>query len=279
MALKLSPVATSPEARHGGHFSARRIDLAALGPYISPVMGFDHFRMSGPTFAPHPHAGFSAVTYLFEDSAGAMHNRDSLGHELVAGAGDVIWTQAAHGAVHDEKPAVNGVTVHGVQIFVNLSSANKHSAPQAFHAPISTIPVVHDDANRIRVASGSFAGVTGPIKPIEEFLLAEAHLEAPLTYEVKAGWNALVYVVSGAVTVKTGGQERGLWSNDGVGAQSSAEGGVLEIIPQGPSQILLLSGQDPHEPIAIHGPFIMNSEAELVDAMHRYRTGAMGGLD
>jgi redox-sensitive bicupin YhaK (pirin superfamily) len=105
VSLELSPVAEAPEARHGARFSANRLDLAALEGFSSPVVGFDHFRMSGPTFAPHPHAGFSAVSYVFEDSAGALHNRDSIGHDLIASAGDVIWTQAGSGVIHEEVPA------------------------------------------------------------------------------------------------------------------------------------------------------------------------------
>jgi redox-sensitive bicupin YhaK (pirin superfamily) len=278
MTLRLSPIANASEARHGDQFSAMRLELAWLGSHVAPVIGFDHFRMSGPTFAPHPHAGFSAVTFLFEDSEGAMHNRDSLGHDLVAGAGDVIWTQAACGAVHDEKPAQDGVTVHGVQIFINLSAANKHGAPQAFHADAQTIPTTFIDANRIRVASGNFGGATGPITPVEAFDLLEAQLETPLTYQVKAGWNALVYVVSGAAKASTGGQQRSLGANEAVGGQGGGDGGLIEITPQGPSRILLLSGHDPKERVVSHGPFIMNTQAELIAAFERYRTGSMGVL-
>ena len=67
-------------------------------------MGLDHYRMSGPTFAPHPHAGFSAVSYVFEDSKGGLRNRDSLQHDLVIEPGAMVWTQAGSGVVHDEFP-------------------------------------------------------------------------------------------------------------------------------------------------------------------------------
>jgi redox-sensitive bicupin YhaK (pirin superfamily) len=85
-------------------------------------MMFDHYRMSGPTFAPHPHAGLSAVTYVFEDSAGAIHNRDSLGHDLDVQPGEILWTQAGSGVVHDEYPAKHDASVHGLQLFVNLTA-------------------------------------------------------------------------------------------------------------------------------------------------------------
>lgn len=93
MVLALSSVATADAAAQSAHFSARRLDLQALTGFINPVMGFDHFRMSGPTFAPHPHAGFSAVSYVFEDSSGALRNRDSLGNDLSIEPGAMVWTR------------------------------------------------------------------------------------------------------------------------------------------------------------------------------------------
>jgi redox-sensitive bicupin YhaK (pirin superfamily) len=117
-------------------------------------MMFDHYRMSGPTFAPHPHAGLSAVTYVFEDSAGAIHNRDSLGHDLDVQPGEILWTQAGSGVVHDEYPAKHDASVHGLQLFVNLSRKNKFIAPQMLYGRSSAILVWKDAAgNRVRILS------------------------------------------------------------------------------------------------------------------------------
>jgi len=133
MSLQLSPVARAPESSHGGNFSVHRLDLARLEGFLHPILGFDHFRMNGPTFAPHPHAGFSAVSYVFEDSPGALRNRDSLGHDLTVQPGELLWTQAGSGVIHDEVPATRGAPIHGLQLFVNLSSKNKHIEPRMLH--------------------------------------------------------------------------------------------------------------------------------------------------
>lgn len=141
MSDSFSPVAKAIEAVQSGNFSVKRLDLARLG--VAPVMMFDHYRMSGPTFAPHPHAGLSAVSYIFEDS---------LGHSVDIKPGEIVWAQAGRGIVHDEYPAKSGAPVHGLQLFVNLSRKNKFIAPQMLYGRASSIRVWKDAAgNRIRV--------------------------------------------------------------------------------------------------------------------------------
>ena len=148
MGASFSPVVKAVEAVQSGHFSVKQLDLARLGSFVAPVTTFDHYRMSGPTFAPHPHAGLPAVSYIFEDSAGAMHNRDSLGHSVDIKPGEIVWTQAGSGLVHDEYPAKNGAAVHGLQLFVNLSSKNKFIAPQMLYGRSSAIPVWKDNRRK-----------------------------------------------------------------------------------------------------------------------------------
>jgi redox-sensitive bicupin YhaK (pirin superfamily) len=84
----------------------------------------DEFRVTGRPFPPHPHAGFSAVTYVLEDSEGKLRSRDSLGNDLVTGPGGIVWTQAGSGLIHEELPADSNRELHAVQVFVNLSSRN-----------------------------------------------------------------------------------------------------------------------------------------------------------
>ena len=139
----------SPRCERRAHrawrsLSVRRLDLEGLGGFAAPVMGFDHYRMSGPTFAPHPHAGFSAVSYVFENSKGGLRNRDSLQHDLVIEPGAMVWTQAGSGVVHDEFPAQAGREVHGVQIFINLASRNKTLSPRMLPIAAADVPVVSD---------------------------------------------------------------------------------------------------------------------------------------
>jgi redox-sensitive bicupin YhaK (pirin superfamily) len=281
MNMTLSPVASAQFIRHGGNFSVHRLALERLGELIHPIMGFDHFVMGGPTFAPHPHAGFSAITYVFEDSRGGMRNRDSLGHDHSVQPGELVWTQAGRGVIHDEFPATPGASVHGLQLFVNLSARNKHLAPEVFHIAVPSIPTVTDALdNRTRVLAGSFGGVTSPMEAAEPFDFFDVTVRGEWSWQVPAGRSALVYVLDGKVkVVGSDGQEQSLEDHEALGVRvNGADGEALRLQAGAGAHVLVLSGVDPQEPIAVYGPFIMNSESELAQAYERYQTGQMGRL-
>ncbi len=126
---------------------------------LDPFLALTDFHMTEPTFAPHPHAGFSAVTYMFRDSAGSFRNRDSLGDESVIEPGALHWTQAGAGMMHEEIPIEPGLDCHGLQLFVNLRSEHKLAPPRAFHVSAADVPVV-DVAPVSRYAWSSGAWVT-----------------------------------------------------------------------------------------------------------------------
>jgi redox-sensitive bicupin YhaK (pirin superfamily) len=281
MSMTFSPVASAPFVRHDGSFAVHRLDLERLGTAVHPVMGFDHFLMGGPTFAPHPHAGFSAVTYVFEDSRGGMRNRDSLGHDLVIQPGEMVWTQAGRGMVHDEFPATPGESVHGLQLFVNLSARNKQLAPEAFHVAGPSIPV-HTDArgSRTRVLAGTYDGHSSPMKAAEPFDYFDVTVQGEWSWQVPMGRSVLVYVLDGQIDVAgSAGLEQPLAAHEALGIRvNGAADDALRIRAGTGAHVLVLSGVDPQEPIAIYGPFIMNTQHELVQAYERYRSGQMGRL-
>lgn len=278
MGMTFSPVANAASAAHGGHFSARRLDLDGLGASAYPVMGFDHYRMAGPTFAPHPHAGFSAVSYVFEDSAGALRNRDSLGHDVVIEPGEMVWTQAGSGVVHDEFPSLSGREVHGVQIFVNLARRHKDLPPQMFYARTKDIYIVREaNGSQTRVLAGKYGQVAGAIQPVEPFDFFDVRVAGEWRYDVPERRNVVIYSVSGNVDVEADGESRSLNTFQAVSVRSD-KGGRLVITASSPAQVLVLSGTDPREPLAVYGPFIMNNQSQLTSALERYRSGQMGHL-
>lgn len=118
---------------------------------LDPFLNVDFFVMSEPTFPPHPHAGFSAVTYLLPESRGSFRNRDSLGDTSTIGPGAIHWTQAGAGMMHEEIPSTPGVEGTGFQIFVNLPAAEKGIAPRALHADATHVPVASVDGALVRV--------------------------------------------------------------------------------------------------------------------------------
>ncbi|HEE4992853.1 TPA: pirin family protein [Klebsiella pneumoniae] len=278
MTVRFSKVVNAAQAAHGAHFAARRLDLQGLGAFALPVMGFDHYRMRGPTFAPHPHAGFSTISYIFENSIGGLRNRDSLQNDLVIEPGAIVWTQAGTGVVHDEFPAQIGREVHGVQIFVNQARSAKALAPRMMHAAAADVPVVMDTGkNRTRVLSGRFSGARSSLDPAEAFDLFDVQATGTWIYAVPPRRNVLVYLLSGSVEIAADDEIRRLAPFQAVAAHM-VKAGQLQMTALEPAQFLVLSGTDPGEPVAVHGPFIMNDQAQLAEAFERYTNGEMGRL-
>lgn len=278
MSQVMSGVVDAIHVEHGAHFSARRLDLEGLQGLAAPVMALDHYRMRGPTFAPHPHAGFSAVSYVLESSAGGLRNRDSLQHDVVIEPGAVVWTQSGSGIVHEEFPAAIGREVHGIQIFVNQSRRTKVLPPRVMHLKACDVPVIMDKQfNRTRVLSGRLSGAIGRLDPAEPFDLFDVHVMGSWIYPVPARRHALVYALSGEVELQAGGEVRKIRAFQATAARFT-KAGPLQVEPNGAAQILVLTGTDPAEPVAVHGPFIMNDQEQLIEALNRYTRGEMGRL-
>jgi len=240
-------------------------------------MGFDHYRMKGPTFAPHPHASISAVSYVFEDLAGGLRNRDSLGHNLVIEPGEMVCTLAGRGVVHDEFPAEFGRDVHGVQAFVNLAARNKSLAPAMSHAAARDVPVILDlSGNSTRVLAGQYDCTPGPIAAEKPFAFLEVRVVDEWGYKLRKNQNALIYILSGAIDVITSQELRSLQPYDAIAARG--EDDTVKLRATAPSHVLVLPGINHREPVAVYGPFIMNTPDELNAAFERYRKGEMGRL-
>ena len=275
MTMQISPV-ISARTRGDGSFSVKTIDLDALGDRASPVVLLDDFRVRGQPFGPHPHAGFSAVTYVLEDSQGSLRSRDSLGNDNVVGPGGIVWTEAASGVMHEEVPAESGRELHGLQIFVNLSAKNKLIPPKVLRLFGGEVPEWQDEAGgRVRVVVGSFKGVQSPILPAEPVDLLDIYLRQEVTFDLASGHNALAYVLEGEVVVRAGDREAKLSASQAVAISGS--GGVT-LRSSGNSHLVLLSGAEICEPIFARGPFIMNDLTQVEEANARYHAGAMGHL-
>lgn len=245
-------------------------DLHAL----DPVVLVDHFRMSTPVFPPHPHAGFSAVTYLFEDSEDGFVNRDSLGHQLAIAPGSLHWTQAGSGVLHEEIPRAPGRVSHGLQIFVNSAASHKATPPAMFHRSASEIAAVAlENGGRVRVVLGDFGGHTARIGAHTEITLLDMALPAGAALElpVAAGERAFAVVARGALA--------GLLADE-PHAVRFADAGDRVRLEAGPKGVHLafLAGTPLGEPIVPKGPFIANSAAEVTQMIRRFQSGQMGTL-
>lgn len=193
MPIQFLPVIAARGHGKGNTFSVQSIDLHGLGERISPIALLDDFRVSGQPFGPHPHAGFSAITYVFDDSQGSLRSRDSLGNDLVIGPGRIVWLQSGSGALHQEIPAEIGRELHGAQIYVNLSARNKLGPPRTLWLQENQVPEWRSDTgDRVRVIVGSFEGVSSPLVPAEPFNLFDVALQRVVFFDVqdfKARWS------------------------------------------------------------------------------------------
>jgi len=279
MAIEFSPTISSRQNASGGTFAVRAIDLTAFGEWSSPVLVLDHFRVTGRPFPPHPHAGFSAVTYVFEDSQGALRSRDSLGNDSITGPGGVVWTEAGRGLMHEEVPAENGRELHAVQIFVNLSAKNKLIVPRLLRLESAKIPEWHSTAgDRVRVVVGSFRETSSPLIPSEPFGLFDAWVRDRISFNLPEGHNSLIYMLSGQAQLRTDDDKQ----LEIKGEQALAIHGHGRVILEQtvrPAHLLILMGAEIREPLFEYGGFIMNDRSQMMTTIERYRTGRMGHLD
>lgn len=271
-------VVRAPRRTMSSHFSAAHVGGPQLQDEMDPFIGIDHFDMRGPTFPPHPHAGFSAVTYLFEESAVGFVNRDSLGHQLRIEPGELLWTQAGRGVVHDEYPVRPGVPVYGLQIFVNLASDKKFSEPTVLHAKAPGIPLIEGPGLRARVLVGSSNGRTSELRPPTEVTLLDLTLQPGAHFEhvQPAGDSLLVYVTAGAVQV--GPEGRRLETGDVAALAHDGERLLLSGADAN-TRVVVFAGRPLREPVVSYGPFVMNNRAQLERAVQDYQSGRMGHLE
>jgi redox-sensitive bicupin YhaK (pirin superfamily) len=229
----------------------------------------------------HPHRGIETVTIAFQ---GEVEHADSMGNTGVIGPGDVQWMTAGRGIIHEEYHskalAKSGGMLEMCQIWVNLPAASKMVAPRYQPILAGDIPVVDLRAacganGTLRIIAGSCLGATGPALTHSPIELWDVRLEADspaATLPLAEGHAAIVFVRTGDATI--GGSAVG---PQGVALMSS-EGGSLVIAPAKGARcdILVLAGAPINEPIAARGPFVMNTQAELRQAMMDYQMGNFG---
>jgi quercetin 2,3-dioxygenase len=247
--------------------------------YLDPFLLFDHFGSDDPRdylagFPLHPHRGIETVTYMLD---GSVAHRDSLGNAGVIGAGDVQWMTAGSGILHEEMPKFGPRRLDGFQIWVNLPAKLKMTRPRYQDVRAASIPEVQGkDGARIRVVAGKVDGLVGAVKEIHaepEYL--DVSLPAGQAFEqpVPRGHTALAYVFEGeAILGKAGGRK-------GVAIAAPrlvvfGDGDVVRLWAENlPARFLLLSARPLGEPVARHGPFVMNTREEIQQALRELREG------
>ena len=277
MAIQFSRVVTTQAERVAERFAARNVPLREFGDAASPLIMAHNFRLRGRPFGPHPHAGFSVLSYVFEDSAASLRSRDSLGHDITMGAGGVVWTQAARGLVHHEIAADHTAHLHGLQCFVNMASKNKVAAPRVMWLEPGAVPEWHGRAgDRVRIAVGSYEGLSSPLEPIERFDFFDMYLQREVPLHLRPGWNTLIYVLEGIAIVHADGRDLQIGAEHVVAIRGEGTRAAIQSSPS--AHVVIMAGAAIREPVLASGPFIMSTQAEMEDALRRYHAGDMGDL-
>nr|WP_199178969.1 pirin family protein [Dyella sp. AD56] len=178
---------------------------------MDPLLMVDDFVMTGPTFAPHLHAGISVVTVLFEDSVGEFLSRDTLGLDVELRAGDLYWLAAASGAAHEETPG-EGARIHALQIFVNLPNRLKTQPARAIHVRADDVITVKGPKHRVRDLLAQSNEIRGTGGMPDEIVMLDGILESGGIFDHKLSddLQAWIYVVSGALCVRCEDNKRAL---------------------------------------------------------------------
>lgn len=275
-------------SRHmvGDGFPVRNmIPGSGVGEQLSPFLLLDY--MGPEVFPPtdrrlgvgeHPHRGFETVTIMYQ---GSVAHRDSTGSGGVIGPGDVQWMTAASGIVHEElhesEFAKRGGTLEGVQLWVNLPRSVKMSPPRYQTLVRDEIPVVElaGGAGWLRVIAGECHGRKGPARTFSPVHLYDLRLKAGYQTELSLpdGFTMSVFVLQGRVVIN-GAQAVG----EAEIALLGRKGERVALQAEEDTTILVLGGEPIEEPIARYGPFVMNTQAELAQAVEDYRAGKMGHL-
>jgi hypothetical protein len=282
-------ITTAPAGFEGEGFPVRRafagVDLADLDPFIHmDQMGEVEYAPGEPKGTPwHPHRGFETVTYMID---GTFQHQDSIGGGGLITNGSTQWMTAGSGILHIERPPdaliASGGLFHGIQLWVNLPSAEKMVDPryQDLEAGDSVLLTSPDGGALVRVIAGEVAGHSGPGSTHTPISLVHATLApgAELVLPWPSAYNALVYVLSGHGTVGADGQPivSGQLVVHGAGDAIALRADQVQEARHDGLDVLILGGRPIREPVAAHGPFVMNTREELVQAFEDYQAGRLG---
>ncbi|MGD8522052.1 MAG: pirin family protein [Desulfobacterales bacterium] len=246
---------------------------------IDPFLLFDHFGSSNPEdyikgFPMHPHRGIETVTYMIE---GVVNHKDSIGHSGSIGAGDIQWMTSGSGIMHEEMPRAQQGEMKGFQLWVNLPAKLKMMKPRYQNISSDQIPEVNrDDGVKIRVIAGEVDKVRGPV---DEIVAEPSYLDVTIppkgyfSHPIQRGHSAFTYLFEG----------QGIFGKNGEEEETIVHASRLVVFADGdyieantsdqPMRFLLISGKPLDEPIARYGPFVMNTQPEIQQALEDLKNG------
>ncbi len=257
----------------GAGVKLTRVLTGKLQHRLDPFLMLDAFGSDIPDeyiagFPDHPHRGFETVTYML---AGRMRHRDNAGHEGLLSNGGVQWMTAGRGLIHSEMPEQIEGVMEGFQLWINLPAAQKMNAPWYQDFQSSEIPeLITADGVTVRVIAGSFDSTVGVIeRELTEPVFLDIHLPAgtAFTSALPETHNAFIYVYRGAAVVadtQVQSRRMGILTN---------EGDHVSMTAATDTRLILLAARPLNEPIVQYGPFVMNTQEEIHQALDDYQNG------
>jgi len=242
--------------------------------YFDPFLMFDEFGSENKDdyiggFPPHPHRGIETVTYML---AGEFEHKDSTGAKGRMSAGDVQWMKTGGGIIHSEMPAMSEGKLHGFQLWVNMPAKLKMNKPEYIYIDSKQMQVHKDSDKEIKTIAGKFDDAEGPVKghnvePI--YFDIELNKNKEFTFEIPSTHNSFLYLIDGEIEI--GEQDHKPVKDSTLILLTSGEKLKVKGITR--SKFLLISGKPIGEPIARGGPFVMNTKAEILQAVEDYHSG------
>ena len=242
--------------------------------YFDPFLMLDEFGSENKDdyiggFPPHPHRGIETVTYML---SGEFEHEDSTGAKGRMRSGDVQWMKTGSGIIHSEMPAMKEGKLHGFQLWINMPAKLKMDKPEYLYIDANKMSIHKDEEKKIKIIAGKFGDVEGPVKghnvkPI--YFDVELKKNKKFNFILPSSHNSFIYLINGEIKI-------GDKTHDKVSGATLiilANGEKLNIKGNTNSKFLLISGEPIGEPIARGGPFVMNTKAEILQAVEDYQNG------
>lgn len=289
--IRVERILTGTLIREGAGVKLQRYIGTDKSNDFEPILLFDYFNSAEPLdfmagFPPHPHRGFETVTYVLE---GGIRHQDNQGHQGLVGPGDVQWMTAGKGIIHSEMPLTEG-PLRGLQLWLNLPAHDKMMPPRYQEVANAEFPLEHQPSGTIvKVIAGTTdAGLSSPITALAtKPLFLDLHLPRGAVFKqsIPATYQALLFVITGEVTVNkqsVKADELAVLSfgpislHAAVESQKGPHDDLFTAEALATSHCLLIAARQLQEPIVRHGPFVMNSEQEIQQAIADFRSGHFG---
>ena len=272
--IEVKKIIKAINASDGAGVKLKRSIGTPEADYIDPFLMLDEFGSENKDdyiagFPPHPHRGIETVTYMLN---GEFEHQDSTGAKGIMAPGDVQWMKTGRGIIHSEMPAMSGGKLLGFQLWINMPAKLKKNKPEYIYIKSKELGIHSDNEKTIKVIAGKYANVEGPeknhnVEPIYFHVILKEGKE--FKCEVPSGHNSFVYILKGDLKIGKRSHEKASDSN----LILLERGSELKIKAEKNTEFLFIAGKPIGEPIARGGPFVMNTKAEILEAIQDYNNG------